>query len=114
MTTTSMHKEMTKLVSLIAKANIPFEIIASDRIGYYDQNEYITYNIAVPSSDIANHYSGAMDAASSDSTYGGRDGLIEVMGFRSCKDITNHDVVGWLTAEEAFKLIKQGWERINK
>ena len=44
MTTTSMNKEMTKLVSLIAKADIPFEVIATDRIGCHDQNEYITYN----------------------------------------------------------------------
>ena len=114
MTTTSMNKEMTNLVSLIAKADIPFEIIGTDCIGYYDRNEYITYNISVPDSDTAQHCSGAIDAASSESTYGGRQGLIEVMGFRSCECITDNDVVGYLTAEEAFEYIKKAWEIISK
>ena len=114
MTTTSMNKEMTKLVSLIAKADIPFEIIGTDRIGHYNCNEYITYNIIVPNSSEAGNYSGAIDAASSESTYGGRQGLIEVMGFRGCKFITDNDVVGHLTAEEAFEYIKKAWEIISK
>lgn len=114
MTTTSMNKEMTKLVSLIAKADIPFEIIGTDRTNCYDGSEYITYNICVPDSDTAQHCSGAIDAASADTTYGGRRGLIEVMGFRGCECITDNDVVGYLTAEEAFEYINKAWEIISK
>lgn len=114
MTTTSMNKEMTKLVSIIAKADIPFEIIGTDRTNYYDGSEYITYNIIVPNSSEADHYFGAIDAASSDTTYGGSQGLIEIMGFRGCKCITDNDVVGYLTAEKAFEYIKEAWRIISK
>ena len=114
MTSTIMNKEMTKLISLIAKADIPFEIIGTDRISYYESGEYITYNISVPDSDTAQHCSGAIDAASSESTYGGRSGLIEVMGFRSCEAITDYDVIGYLTAEQAFEYIEKAWKIINK
>lgn len=114
MTNTIMNAEMTKLVVLLAKAHIPFSIIGTDRINYYTDEEYITFNICVPGASKENDYSGSIDAASADSTYGGREGLIEIMGFRACKEVTDYDAVGWLTAEKAFDLIKKAWEIINK
>lgn len=37
-------------------------------------------------------------------SYGGKDGLIEVMGLPQCND----DVIGFLTAEELLKMVDEG------
>lgn len=83
--------EITKLAVLLAKENIPFEIhtwVVCDRPAI---------QIASPSKDNM-----LVDAACSFITYGGDEGLLEVLGSVNPEE-PNDDVVGWLTAEQAFK-----------
>lgn len=78
--------EMNKLVVLLAKAGVPFEINAFDFLGKP------TFQICCPSIKEKK-----VDAICHEGSYGHHDGLIEIM---SDYEI---DVIGWLTAEEAFK-----------
>jgi len=77
--------EMNKLVALLAKNNIPFEIKAFD---FLDKS---TWQICSPS--IADT---KVDAICHAGSYGHENGLIEIMSR------FEEDVVGWLTAEEAL------------
>lgn len=89
------HIEMTKLAVMLAKANIPFEL-----------HTWSTCNedclqIASPSKENM-----VVDAVCHKFSYGGSSGLIEVMGSAN-KNLPNNDVVGWLTAEDAFQYFKE-------
>lgn len=84
------NPEMTKLICLLAKADIPFELIA------WECNEKPTLQIAHP-----NKAHSVVDAVSHEYSYGGKQGLIEVLGSVN-PNCPNEDVRGWLTAEEAF------------
>lgn len=89
---------MTKLAVLLAKADIPFEL--RGQMGALDE---ATAQICSPSVNnclidaICHHYS-----------YGGDQGLLEILA------VGLEDVVGWLSAEEAFtyfeKIIKEQGE----
>lgn len=89
---------MTKLAVLLAKADIPFELrgmTCGDA----------TASVQICSPSIDNCY---IDAICHQYSYGGREGLLEILG----GDL--EDVVGWLSAEEAFayfeKIIKEQGE----
>ena len=82
-----VKSEITKLAVLLAKADIPFELVA------WTTNGEPTIQIASPSKENC-----TVDAVCHQFSYGGPSGLIEIMS----KDIED-DVRGWLTAEEAFK-----------
>lgn len=77
---------MTKLAALLAKADIPFELR-----GLTCGNTSATVQICSPSANdciidaICHHYS-----------YGGDQGLLEILAAGL------DDVIGWLSAEEAF------------
>lgn len=77
--------EMNKLVVLLAKNNIPFEIKAWD---FIDKS---TWQICSPSIEDMK-----VDAVCHEGSYGHERGLIEIMS------AFEEDVVGWLTAEEAL------------
>lgn len=92
--------EMHKLVALLVRENIPFEIYPFQ----LTLNE-CTWQIASPSK--ANQI---IDAVSHKYTYGGSDGKIEILS-----ELMD-DVVGWLTAEEAlpyFQKAKRQMENNN-
>lgn len=91
--------EMEKLASLLAEAKIPF-LKTKDRFC---------------GTQIVYAYKGkkVCDAISNRHSYGGTDGLLEIMGLVDEKEIG--DVVeGWLTAEEVFNRIKKHWEEHEK
>lgn len=77
--------EMNKLVVLLAKNNVPFEIKAFD---FLDKP---TWQICSPSIEDTK-----VDAICHKGSYGHENGLIEIMS------LFEEDVVGWLTAEEAL------------
>ena len=83
--------EATKLTKLLAKNNIPYEI-STFRLG-----DFPAIKIACPSEAEC-----VVDAVCHPFSYGGKEGYLEVLG--SCNPhMENDDVVGWLTAEEAFQ-----------
>ena len=66
-----------------------------------ETNQYeATFLIASP-----NEKERVVDAVSHCNSYGGSKGLIEVLGSRN-RDKENSNVIGWLTAEEAFEYFK--------
>ena len=83
--------EMTALACLLAKDNIPFEIIA------WECGGEPTLQIVSPNKETCR-----VDAVSHKYSCGGTKGLIEVMGSAN-PNLPNYDVVGWLTANEAFQ-----------
>ena len=89
---------MTKLAVLLAKADIPFELRGQDCSGIY-----ATVQICSPSVDDCR-----IDAICHQYSYGGNEGLLEILGEGL------GDVVGWLNAEEALtyfeKIIKKQGE----
>lgn len=88
-------KEITKLACMLAKADIPFEIACWIVI------DEVAIQIASP-----NKKDRVVDAALSPKcTYGWEKGLLEVLGTAN-PNKPNDDVVGWLTAEEAFEYFK--------
>ena len=88
--------EMTKLAVLLAKADIPFELASFTICGEP------TIQIASPSKESC-----IIDAVCHNFSYGGKEGLLEIMG----PEVDDYDdVCGWLTAEQAFK----HFERVMK
>jgi len=103
---TVMNENMTALVVLLSKNNIPFEIYGSVRIkpAYARNPEYFTqFNIKVTSKNGA-----AFDIASTSSTYGGDRGLLEIMrDDGKLFNETSDEIVGYLNANDAFEIIKK-------
>lgn len=87
---TVVMTEMTKLATLLAKADIPFELVA------WVCNDEPTIQICSPS-----RVDCLVDAVCHHFSYGGQYGYLEVMGSVNPQQ-PNDDVVGWLTANEAF------------
>ena len=85
-----MTTEMTKLATLLAKANIPYQLVI--------QPIYETPQIIIP-----NEEERIMDIICHKHSYGGKDGLLEIMG------VTDEDdnIVGWLTAKKCYALIRK-------
>lgn len=94
--------EMNKLAILLAKNYIPFEIYPY----HIGSDDY--FQLCYP-----NKTDCIIDAVSTPHTYGGRDGLIEIM----CEKYAHawdwwDDVKGNLTAEEAYKYFERA-DRID-
>jgi len=85
--------EITKLAILLAKANIPFEITSCN------DAPQICYPQKAPR---------VCDAVCHKFSYGGEEGLLEILGLVSEPEIDS--VEGWLTAEEVFERIKTHYE----
>lgn len=83
--------EMNKLIRLLVEEDIPFEVHP-----WTTWNGEAVFSICSPSRENC-----VVDAVSHNFSYGGEDGLIEVMGSAN-PDHPNDDVVGWLTAEKAL------------
>ena len=89
--------EITKLAVLLAKANIPFEITSCNdapQICYPQRVERVC------------------DAVCHKFSYGGDEGLLEILGLVDTDEIGD-DVEGWLTADEVFERIKTHYETIK-
>ena len=82
---------MTKLAVLLAKADIPFELR-----GQISTVDTASVQICSPSADNC-----LIDAICHYYSYGGREGLLEILAEGL------DDVVGWLSAEEAFEYFKR-------
>lgn len=80
--------EMNKLIKLLAKKDLPFEVYSFP--GSKDEKDF-GLQILAPTLQERK-----IDAVYHPYSYGHEDGLIEIM---SCRE---EDVVGWLTAEEAL------------
>ena len=87
----STNTEINKLAQMLAKADIPFEIVA------FIVDGEPTIQIASP-----NKKNCVVDAVSHKFSYGGNEGLLEVLGSAN-PNCPNYDVVGWCTASEAFQ-----------
>lgn len=85
------NTEINKLAVLLAKADIPFEIVA------WVLDGEATIQIASP-----NKKNCVVDAVSHKFSYGGNEGLLEVLGSAN-PNLPNEDVVGWCTADKAFQ-----------
>ena len=85
--------EMTKLINMMTKANIPFELTTDVYNNIDNQLWYPSYKERV--CDVICH----------EGSYGGDMGLLEIMGL-ICEE---GDVKGWLTAEEVFERIKEDY-----
>lgn len=87
--------EMEKLASLLTEAKIPFlktdGLICGTQIVYSPNGKKVC------------------DAICNRHSFGGADGLLEIMGLVDEKEIGDA-VEGWLTAEEVFNRIKKHWE----
>lgn len=81
--------ELNKLLVLLARAGIPFEVFPYSLCGEY------YFQICYPNKENC-----IVDAVSTPFTYGGKSGLIEIMWAGHWED---DDVRGWLTANEAFQ-----------
>lgn len=80
--------EMNKLIKLLAKQDLPFEVYSFPGFG----NE-TDFGIQILAPTLQER---KIDAVCHPYSYGYKNGLIEIL---SCK---MDDVVGWLTAEEAL------------
>ena len=85
-----MKREIERLVEMLTKADIPFEV-ADDAMG--NSNNQIWY---------PNYDKHICDVICHEYTYGGKDGYLEIMGL---SDNDYDDVEGWLTAEQVFEKI---------
>lgn len=90
------NKEMNKLIGLLSAKGISFEVAASV---WHDEACII---ICAPSVEECQ-----LDAVSHYYSYGGQQGLIEIMGHGDGSEITNDDVVGWLSAEDALAFFER-------
>ena len=97
---TNSCTELTKLVTLLAKANIPFEIYPFT-IGHSP-----TFLVASPNAENR-----VIDAVCHEYSYGGNKGLLEVM---ADSIVEYDDVLGYLTAEEAFEHFVRYMKKVKK
>lgn len=88
-----MRNEMVTLIDMLASANIPFELTTDVCGNKNNQIFYPSYKDRI--CDIICH----------EFSYGGRDGLLEIMGLLDEEEQEYDDVVGWLTAENVFARI---------
>lgn len=99
--------EMTKLAILLAKNDIPFELVGMRSMS----DDMTTFNkpvVQIVSPSIADR---KMDAVCHKCSYGGEEGLLEIMVEDPAFEKENCDsVVGWLTAEEAFPYFER-WSK---
>ena len=111
--------EMKKLITLLVKNDIPFELGARTdpdldhkrSEGLFDYELIATVQILVK----GNQDEFIIDAVCHPGTYGWKDGLLEIMmDDRVWKHIFGEDsypdVVGWADAERAFEYFKKAWD----
>ena len=88
-----MTNEIKKLANMLTAANIPYELTA-------DMLKNPDNQLWYPS-----RKDNVMDAISHEYSYGGDEGLIEIMGLLTEEEAEYDNVVGYLTAEDVYKRI---------
>lgn len=88
-----MRNEMITLIDRLTFANIPFEL-TTDCCG--NENGQLWY----PS-----YKNNVCDVICHEYSYGGKEGLLEIMGLLDEEESERDSVVGWLTAENVFARI---------
>lgn len=110
-------KEMNKLVHLLADAKIDFEIHPRLDALVSERDIISTFSIVTRN----NHGRMIVGAICNPFSYGWQyqqdDGrcvnLIEVMAHDEYAEVTDNDVVGYCTAEEAFEIFQKVWKMAN-
>ena len=98
------YKEMNNLIKLLAKNNIPFDVLAFPPFSSMrEEDKDFGLQILAPSYDNP-----VIDAVCHWGTYGYEDGLIEIMS-----KYLDEDVKGWLTAEEAYNYFVDAIKKLN-
>lgn len=88
-----MTNAIKKLSEMLTAANIPYELTTDAESNPNNQLWYPNYNYAV------------MDAICHKYSYGGKEGLIEIMGLLTEEEAEYDDVIGYLTPENVFERI---------
>lgn len=91
--------EMSKLGNLLLNTGIPFEVVINPMTH--------TPMIKYPNN---NHNKCICSVICHDFSYGGKQGLLEIMGLT--KDDVEGDVEGWLTANEVFVRIFKDYHKV--
>ena len=84
-----MKNEMTKLIKILKKSNIPFEVTSCE---------------GAPQVWYPNRKHVVCDAVCHKFSFGGKDGLLEIMGLVDEEEVGD-EVEGYLTAEEVANRI---------
>lgn len=104
--------QITKLVCLLAKEDIPFKLVAGP-ILTHPGDDYPNAGMQVVIED--EKFGGPIiDAVINCMSYGHERGLIEIMAHSLVSEVTNNDVIGWLTGEEAFEFMKKAYEQYTE
>ena len=84
-----MKNEMTKLIEILKKNNIPFEVTSCEGAPqvWYPNRKHVVCDV------VCHKYS-----------FGGKDGLLEIMGLVDEEEVGD-EVEGYLTAEEVANRI---------
>ena len=97
-----MKTEMTILIQKLKEANIPFEL-TTDAVG--NPNNQVWY---------PNRQNEMCDVICHKYSYGGEEGLLEIMGLLTEEELQYDDsVAGYLTADDVFSRIKKDYEEEN-
>lgn len=88
-----MTNAIKKLSDMLTAASIPYELTT-------DATDIPNNQLWYP-----NHDNAVMDAISHKYSYGGDEGLIEIMGLLTEEEAEYDDVVGYLTPENVFERI---------
>lgn len=101
--------QITKLVCLLVKEDIPFKLNAGP-ILIHPGDDYPNAGIQVMIKQ-EKYDRPIVDAVINCMSYGHERGLIEIMAHGLVSDVTNDDVIGWLTGEEAFEFMKTAYNK---
>lgn len=91
-----MKNEMTKLIKILKKSNIPFEVTSCE---------------GAPQVWYPNRKHVVCDAVCHKYSFGGKDGLLEIMGLVDEEEVGD-EVEGYLTAEEVANRIFEHYHKV--
>ena len=107
------YTEFDKLVKMLDDAKIPYERNDDDpnsdfyKLTGYQPIKYIVYG-KFPG--IENIGRCVCSVVCGHGSYGGNEGLLEIMGLLTPEEEEQDSVVGWLTAEDVFDRIKNHYD----
>ena len=91
-----MKNEMTKLIEILKKSNIPFQVTSCEgapQVWYLNRKHVVC------------------DAVCHKFSFGGKDGLLEIMGLVDEEEVGD-EVEGYLTAEEVANRIFEHYHKV--
>ena len=97
------YTEIFKLKKMLEEAGIPFEFFNRSN-GNFEGYQIIYRHQTEQLDDFA------CSIIQGDISYGGNKNLLEIMGLLTEEEKKQDSVIGFLTAEEVFKRIKEDWE----